>query len=108
MTFCAQATLGFTNATRRNAVLADVESWIAGRPQWGDSTVESATTRAGAPAVLLTIRFTTRVDQEDLLARVQAFATGVRTPVAGSWFRLHDCPHDESDLPCAVASEVTW
>jgi len=108
MTFCAQAMLIFSNEARRDAVLADAEAFIVGRPRWGTSSVQAVLSKLDEPAILLNLRFTIRTDQEALLARVQTFATGVRTPEPGSWFRLHDCAHDESDQPCAVASEVTW
>ena len=36
-------------------------------------------------------------------------ATGANAPLAGSYVRIHDCPHDETEAAaCEIAAERTW
>ncbi len=62
----------------------------------------------GEFGLLIDARFSAKADQADLLARVEAFATGARLPLPGSSLRLHDCTHDETATPCASPTARTW
>lgn len=118
MVYCAQMRAAFSTAARRDAVLADIETAIAGRPRF-----QASATRIAAEDLTSTIpggvnglavddlRFTARQDADALLSRVRTFATGVRTPLAGSWVQVHDCAHDQvSPDPCVVvgADRTVW
>lgn len=109
MVFCVMAELSFSTAARRDTVLADIQARIVGRPRWDVDHIEATTDKAGNPAIHLELRFTSRLDQEDLNSRIRNFATGQRAPLAGSWLRIHDCNHDEADVQlCTVAAERVW
>lgn len=108
MVFCAQALLLFVNAQRRDQALAGMTNRIVGKPRWGVEQLRVATDREGQNGVVTELRFTSNVDQEDLLVFVQS-QTGPLSPQPGSIFMLHDCPHDEgAGQPCALAQTVTW
>ena len=106
--YCAQAQLAFSTVARRDVVLADMEARVAGRPRWDVDVLEPAVFRHGEHGIRVELRFVSRLDADDLLARVEGFATGVRTPLAGSWMTVHDCSHDEATNACAVVSRRDW
>lgn len=108
MVFCAQALLLFVNAQRRDQALAGMTNRIVGKPRWGVEQLRVATDREGPDGVVTELRFTSSVDQEDLLVFVQS-QTGPLSPQPGSMFTIHDCSHDQPDgQPCAPAQTVTW
>lgn len=108
MVFCVQAQLAFSSAARRDAVLADIQSRISTRNRWDVTVLETRPFRFGANGLYCEARFTTRADADDLNSRVQSFATGVRTPLAGSWLTVHDCTHDEGTNSCSLAARRDW
>lgn len=115
MVFCLQADLVFSTATRRDDVLADMQSQVQTRERWGETTVTGYTTTAihplgaGRPALTVTTRFTAKADLDSVMARLENFATGPRAPVAGSWYDLHDCTHDLAQpLQACTATRRTW
>lgn len=107
MVFCLQADLVFSNATRRDDVLADMQSQINQRPRWGDSVATGYTTPAAQPAITVESRFTARTDLDSLTARLESFATGPRRPDAGSWYAVHDCGHD-TVVSCPTPARRVW
>lgn len=115
MVYCVAATLAFTSAARRDAVLADLQSRIEGRPRWGIDVLRASTVYLGASktknvnGIIASLRFSSRADQEQLKTRPESFATGQRAPVAGSYIALHDCSHDEaSPVECVELARRTW
>lgn len=106
MVYCVQGQLAFSGGSRRNAVRTDVESRIAARQRWGVDTLAAVTLR-GEPVLLVSLRFVSRLDADDLVARIQAFATGQRRPLAGSWLRVHGCTHDAAGV-CESGTRITW
>ena len=108
MVYCASAQLAFSTAARRNAVLADAQARIAGKQRWSVDTLTAEPFRFGANGIRVELRFVSRADADDLMARVEAFATGVRAPLAGSWLTLHDCSHDEGTDVCTVVGRRDW
>lgn len=113
MVYAAEFRGAFTSAARRDAVRADIEARIAARPRWSIDLIASADLSGdlagGANGLTFSIRFLSRADQDDLVARIQAFATGVRAPIAGSTLTVHDCPHDEDPpSPCAAVAARVW
>lgn len=108
MVFCSQAQLAFSNGARRDAVLADMQARIVGRARWDADVLEAAVLKQGADGLVVQLRFVARADADDLLARVDALATGVRTPLPGSWMTIHDCTHDAASNSCAVVARRDW
>lgn len=109
MVYCLQALLKFAVAARRDAVIADIQSRIAGRARWSLDVLEAVDSKEGLPSIAVELRFISRADQEDLQARVETFASGSRAPESGSWLSLHDCNHDEIEVvPCTLIAERVW
>lgn len=106
--YCVQAELAFATAAVRDAVLADITARIGSRPRWRETTAQATALDIGAHGIVVETRFTSKADQADLLARVEAFATGARQPLPGSSLRLHDCPHDGGGVPCSGVTARTW
>lgn len=107
MVYCIQADLRFSTTARRNQALTDIQSQISAQPTWGETIVVAATSE-GQPAVLVESRFTAQPAQQAIVNRIETFLTGVRTPLVGSWYALHPCPHDEAFTPCTIASRRSW
>jgi hypothetical protein len=105
MVFCIQAQLAFRNASRRDQISGNIETYIATKTTWGEVVRTDSTTVAGDPAVHLEVRFTTEAEQDAAWTDIQSFVgTGVNGPVTGSTIYRHDCPHDEArPTPCVVA-----
>lgn len=112
MVYCLQAALAFTSAARRDAVLNGIATRIAGRPRWGVDELQAVSLApripGGTDGLRTTLRFVSRADEEDLMARIEALATGQRTPIDGSWVALHDCGHDDEEGACAPAERREW
>ena len=109
MVYAMQAELAFSTAARRDAVLADINSQIASRPRWGQSTAVASAVTAGANGILLELRFTSRADLDAVKARIESFATGQRSPLAGSFIDIHDCTHDAANpQPCSGVTRRVW
>lgn len=118
MVYCVQGALAFTSSARRNAVVTDIQTRISARPRFGTDVLKSANVRLrtatlqteprGVNGIRFEMRFTNRSDADDLIARIQAFATGLRLPVAGSFVAVHNCTHDGTPDPCVTDLEVVW
>lgn len=108
MVSCLIAELAFTSVARRDAVLTQLTNRVVDRACWGDSRIEASTTMAGAPAIRLELRFINALDEEDLRNTIEAQATGVRTPMAGSWYETHSCRHDEGVGSCVADPRRVW
>lgn len=117
MVFCAQMRAAFSSAARRDSVLADILQF-ANKPRFQASAtrieaVDLSDTIPGGNNGLIVedLRFLTRQDAQFLLDGVRSSATGVRTPLAGSWVAIHDCSHDETTpVGCVIAAadRTTW
>jgi hypothetical protein len=103
--FCIQAQLAFRNASRRNTISGNIQTYIASKTTWGPVGRIDGTTMAGDPSVSLEVRFTTQAEQDAAWADIQGFVgTGINGPVTGSFIQRHDCPHDEErPTPCVVS-----
>ncbi len=108
MVYCAQAQLAFSSAARRNDVLTDLQTQLAGKQKWGEQILAAAAVKAGANGLALSVRFTSRADAEALFARVNTFATGTRLPLVQSFMLLHNCSHDGVASPCVPAERKDW
>lgn len=120
MVYAAHMRAAFSTAARRDQILSDIQNRFLGKPRWdADATVCVAADLRGVEkgitdgqfGIIFDCTFTARQDADELLARVQAFATGQRQPVAGSWLAIHDCDHDTEDAPpCVIdpADRVVW
>jgi hypothetical protein len=103
--YCIQAQLAFRNASRRDQISGNIQTYIASKTTWGEVGRSDFTTEAGDPAVNLEVRFTTQAEQDAAWVDIQGFVgTGINGPVTGSTIYRHDCPHDEAQpAPCVVA-----
>jgi hypothetical protein len=108
MVYCILAELAFSSSARRQAVLDDIVARIAGRERWGVEQVEAAVRKDGAVAIKMQLRFVSRLDADDLMARIDAFAVGQRTPLAGSWITVHNCSHDGAPQECVPDARRDW
>jgi hypothetical protein len=108
MVYCVLAELAFSSSARRQLVLDDIVARIAGRARWGVDEVEATVRKDGAVSIKIQLRFVSRLDADDLMARIDAFATGQRTPLAGSWLTVHDCSHDGPPQPCVPDARRDW
>lgn len=110
MVYCVQVLAAFSTAARRDTVLADIEARIAGKPRWSVDLLEAGDLRPrlGQHGFRVELRFVSRVDADDLRARIEGFATGSRAPLAGSYLVLHDCTHDEGRNVCLVIARKDW
>jgi hypothetical protein len=106
--YCVQAELAFSSSARRNSVLSDIESRISTRERWGVDVIQMAPLRSGANGIRLELRFTSRLDADDLMARIESFATGQRRPLAGSWLTVHNCTHDSAASACVPDARRDW
>lgn len=109
MVYCAQAELAFSTAARRDAVLADIQARIGSRQRFGVDLLEAAQLKQGPFGIRLTVYFRARADADDLIARLESFATGARAPLAGSWVRIALSGHDEPEHgPCQIDALRAW
>jgi hypothetical protein len=106
MVFAIQADLAFRNASRRDNISDNIQTYIASKTTFGPVGRTNYTNLAGEPAVSLEVRFTTRAEQDAAWADIQAFiGTGINGPVTGSTIYRHDCLHDQPRPPLCVVAE---
>lgn len=110
MVHCLAAEILFNRADRRDEVLADLQTRVASKPRWGVTQLEASVGEfGGQPAILLEARFTSGLDQEELRQRIDERLTGPRAPLAGSWYTLHECAHDERNAAdCGGVTRRAW
>lgn len=109
MVYAMQGSLAFSTAARRDQVLADLNSQIASREQWGTSTARAEALEIGQHGLIVDARFTSRASVDSLKARIESFATGQRLPLAGSFIDVHDCTHDAANpAPCSGVTRRVW
>ena len=104
---CINASVAFTSANRRNQVLAALEQDKNSKLRFGVDQLDPAATKVGPFGLLVILRFMTMADRDSFVATMLGFATGQFTPVTGSWYRLHDCLHDEGGS-CPEGTTFTW
>jgi len=106
--YCVQAQLAFSTAARRDTVLSDITSRIAGKARWSVDTLQADSFRFGVNGIRVELRFTSRANADDLVSRIESFAVNARAPLAGSWLQIHNCPHDEGTDGCVVDARKDW
>ena len=111
MVYAVQATVGFRNTARRNAVMNNVQTRLQQNVPFG-TVVLFPRTRLGTgdPGFELTVRFQTKAEQQAFWSVLQAaFGQGVNGPVTGSSAWTHDCPHDQPNPPaCAFDEQLAF
>ena len=109
MVYAIQGLLAFSTVQRRDQVLSDIQSQIATRERWGESTAVAAALDIGANGIVVDLRFISQADQASIKARIDAFATGQRAPLTGSYIDTHDCTHDAANpAPCSGVTRRVW
>ena len=110
MVYCVEARLAFSTSARRDTILADIQSRISGKQRWSVDVLVAAdlSPRVGQFGIIVELRFISKADADDLKNRIEAFATGQRLPVAGSWITIHDCSHDEGTNSCTAVVRRDW
>lgn len=111
MVYAVQATLGFRNAARRDAVMQNVQTRLASEITWGVTTTRPIDVWPGHPdpSLIVEVRFTTGAARDSFWADVIAFmGTGLNGPVVGSWISQHDCPHDGELQSCVESQRVNY
>jgi hypothetical protein len=96
--FGFNALLAFTSANRRNQVANAMDGSRAGKQMWGVEELVSNPNRVGPFGLFADLRFVTAADRDSFVSTMVGFAVGQFAPVAGSWYRTHDCVHDTVGL----------
>lgn len=108
MVFCFNAEVAFTSANRRNQVLNAMSANRQTKLRYGIDQMEAtASNKVGPFGVYAIVRFLTVADRDEFVATMLAFAVGQFAPVAGSWYRLHDCLHDTAGN-CTAGTRVVF
>ena len=103
MTFCFNAAVAFTSANRRNQVLNVLDANRQTKVRFGVDQLEGRANKVGEFGIYVILRFVALADRDEFVQTMLAFAVGQFAPVAGSWYRLHDCLHDEAgDCPAGT------
>ena len=111
--YAVQGYFGFRNATRRNAVMQNVQTRLSTEVTWGEvvtTPVEPMPPRATDPSMAVEVRFETDAARDAFWADVVAFmGTGLNGPTTGSYIQQHDCPHDEAEpQPCVISERIDY
>lgn len=108
MVFCFQAQVSFTSANRRDQVLNAMDAKRQTKLRFGIESLRATETgKTGPFGIHAELRFMNQVDLDDFVNTMLAFAVGQFAPVAGSWYRVHDCPHDGVGV-CSSGTLVTF
>ena len=95
--------MAFSSVARRDQVLADIQTQMAAQQTWGETLAVASTWPLNEPSLSVDVRFSAQPARQAIVNRIETFATGQRTPLAGSWYALHPCPHDETPRqPCIL------
>lgn len=108
MVYAVQALLKFGGASARDQVQTDLTTFTAANAKWGIERID-ARDHEGAPSLVVELRFEAQANQTALTNRLDQQLKGQKLPLAGSYVRWHNCPHDETPpTPCVNAGEQTW
>lgn len=120
MVFSLQGDLAYATVTRRDQVLAQMQSAVSGRGTWGVDRLSAENiyeprwegppqASYPVPTVRFGLRFTTRQNQEQVVNAMRSLATGVRLPLDSSWYQIHDCSDDEEGHGyCPTPTKFVW
>ncbi len=102
-----RADLAFTSAARRDQVQANLALFFVGKLMLGEAlNLATAELPLGSHGLMVDVRMHNEKDTNALLARIEAFASGARTPIAGSTVKTHPCSHDMTNPPpCPTPNE---
>lgn len=82
-------------------------AFLAGKLMLGEALTVATGLDIGANGLVVDVRMRNTNDADALLARIVSFASGARTPVAGSTIYTHPCSHDNAmnPPPCPKPTE---
>ena len=102
MVYCIQARLGFATEEARNLAQVSAENKLTGTSKWQLVTVRAGKLWEHEFGLRLEVRYTRKNDRDGLAKHLEKFVTDKDIPpLAGSWIRIHDCPHEEGHGACA-------
>lgn len=96
MIYCFNAEVAFTSANRRNQVMNAMDANRQTKLVFGISQLDATLNKIGSFGIYAILRFPSLADRDDFVTQMLAFAVGQFAPIAGSWYRLHNCLHDEN------------
>jgi|SRR6185436_8039127 len=111
MVYCAQALLMYNTVNRRDTIMGNIQTQVANKPRYHGlaADINGITSKSGSPAILIEIRFLNAQDMLDLQAFIETGAVGANQPLPGSFAKIHNCNHDESNIQlCSVSTIRTW
>lgn len=74
-------------------------TFLLGKLMFGEALTLATALNIGANGLVIDVRMRNANDADALLNRILSFATGQRTPIAGSVIQTHPCPHDVGPNP---------
>ena len=104
-TYAVIGTLSFNTATKRDAVLSKIRTFLVNKPAWGEKVAVASSNRDKQPSITLEVRFTQYPDSTELrdLAKTELNKlTGVKATIT-----RHICNHDAGNSPCDIGETIT-
>lgn len=107
MVYAILGTLTFNTIAKRDAVYTKLETFLSGKPIWGNTSLSKGIDRdTDNPNISIEVRFTQRPNLDNLfdLAKTELNKlTGVTATIS-----IHPCTHDrENPQPCVIENSVT-
>jgi hypothetical protein len=106
MIYCLNAELAFASSAANDLIFAALLAGITSQLRFGAEQFEKAATKPGPFGQFIIMRFRVRADCVAFRDLIEAQAL-VRTPRPGSFYRIHDCLHDEAGN-CSVGTVRSW
>lgn len=106
MIYCINAELAFANSAATNLIFANLLAGITSQLRFGAEQFQKAATRFGPDGIFIIMRFRDRDEATTFRDLIEAQAL-LRAPRPGSFYRIHDCSHDEAGA-CPAGTRREW
>lgn len=106
MIWCINAELAFATAGANDLIFANLLAGVTSQLRFGAEQFQKAPNRFGPNGMFIIMRFRVRTDADDFKTLIDQQAV-LRTPRPGSFYRIHDCLHDEAGN-CSAGNRVTF
>lgn len=106
MVYCINAELAFQTRAANDSVFAALLASITSQLRFGAEQFEKQNSKFGPWGTFIIMRFRQRSDAVALKDLIDA-QTLINPPLTGSFYRIHDCLHDE-ESNCSIGNVTVF
>ena len=106
MVYCINAELAFQSQAAADLIFGNLVAGIGQGLRFGAEQFDKAPCKFGPFGMFVIMRFRVRTDAVAFRDLIEAQGL-IRTPRPGSFYRIHDCSHDDAGS-CEIGTLRVW